>query len=184
MDGACLRGFTAHTPGKRWHLPTPFSSIEKDFLTSINKLGKLLGVSPVTHTQRFYDGLFLEHDAVQQEGDPIKVERWVNQIKNDHGVIVPLARKSIMPLDMRSWHLDRFHAITTPARNVFIAGLVKTLLHRGRFDTVKNFFKRIKVAKVCVVCCVLRCVSIRLHLCVCREAACGLECARTPDATR
>ena len=165
MDGACLRGFTAHTPGKRWHLPTPFSSIERDFLTARNKFGKLLGVSPVTHTQRFYDELFLEYHAIQQEGDPIKVERWVNQIKNDHGVIVALALKSIMPLDMRSWHLDRFHAITTPARNGFIAGLVKTLIHRGSFDTVKIFFKRIRVAKVClcVVCCDV--CTITLHLC-------------------
>ena len=130
----------------------------------MNKFGKLLGVSPVTHTQSFYDDLFAEHDAVQQDGDPEKLGRWLEQMKNRHGVLVPLARKSIIPLDMRSWHLDRFHAITTPAHNVFSAGLMKVLLDRGQFDTVKLFFKRIKVAKVCVILLVCR---VSWCVCVC-----------------
>ena len=50
VDGACLRGVSGHSPGKRWHLPVPFSSTERDFLL-VKKPGsdKLAGVAPVTH---------------------------------------------------------------------------------------------------------------------------------------
>ena len=51
VDGACLRGASGHTPGKRWHLPVPFSSTERDFLLvrKPDGSGKLAGVAPVTH---------------------------------------------------------------------------------------------------------------------------------------
>ena len=149
VDGACLRGLTAHTPAKRWHLPTPFSSTERDFLARLkpNSEGRLAGVSPVTHTPSWYKKLFERYEQIKALGDAKVLKEWEARVKEEHGVLVELASKSPIPLDMQQWHLDRFHAITTIARGVVIAGLVKILVHRGSFSTVKRMFKKIKVAK-------------------------------------
>jgi len=72
VDGACLRGLTAHVPGKRWHLPTPFSSTERDFLLKLvpRGEGRLAGVAPVTHHASFFSKLFKRYDEIKEMGDP------------------------------------------------------------------------------------------------------------------
>ena len=149
VDGACLRGMTAHSPAKRWHLPTPFSSVERDFLLRPVPKGdgRLAGVSPVTHHSAFYEKLFERYEEVKEKLEPKELKQWERMLKEQHGVLIRLASLSPIPMDMTFWHLDRFHAITTIARGVVIATLVKVLVFRSSFSTAKAMLKRVRVAK-------------------------------------
>ena len=147
VDGSCLRHLTAHSPAKRWHIPTPFSSTERDFLMIRKCNGKLAGVAPLTHDKAFYSRLFQRHDEVKATCSAKKLMEWEEKVKQTFGVLVQQARDSPFPIDMNQFHLDRFHAITTIARGVVIAGLVKVLVFRGAFATVKKMFKGVRVAK-------------------------------------
>jgi hypothetical protein len=61
-----------------------------------------------------------------------------------HGVMMREVMQSILPINMNENFLDPFHSITTPAGNVILLNLAKTLHLRGSFQTFVNFVKGIQ----------------------------------------